>query len=76
MTSQNPLEKYFYRNHGRQIHKWVHYFDIYHRHLKRFRGKPIPWSSSVSNRGFAECGGAARPGAELIGVDIEPRCKQ
>lgn len=23
------------------IHKWDHYFDIYHRHLQNFRGRPI-----------------------------------
>ena len=37
----NPLERYFRRNHGRLIHKWVHYFDIYDRHFSRFRGRPI-----------------------------------
>ncbi len=35
--AENPLEKYFRANTGRLIHKWVHYFDIYHRHFERFR---------------------------------------
>jgi hypothetical protein len=35
------LEKYFRASTGRLIHKWVHYFDIYHRHFERFRGRPV-----------------------------------
>ena len=41
MTGQSPLETYFRANTGRRIHKWVHYFDIYHRHLERFRGRDV-----------------------------------
>jgi len=37
----NDLEKYFYNNPGRLIHKWLHYFEIYDSHFKRFRGKEI-----------------------------------
>ena len=36
--ASNPLREYFEANDGRVIHKWMHYFDIYHRHLQRFRG--------------------------------------
>jgi hypothetical protein len=36
----NPLLAYFLDNPGRLINKWMHYFDIYHRHLARHRGKP------------------------------------
>jgi len=39
VTADNPLEKYFRDN--RLIHKWMHYFDVYHRHFERFRGQPI-----------------------------------
>jgi len=37
----NDLEAYFRDNTGRQIHKWHHYFEIYDRHLARFRGTDV-----------------------------------
>ena len=36
---RNPLEAYFFANPGRLIHKWHHYFEIYHHHFERFRGR-------------------------------------
>jgi hypothetical protein len=33
----NDLEKYFRQNDKRFINKFVHYFDIYDRHFKRYR---------------------------------------
>ena len=41
MKKGNPLERYFYDNKGRLIHKWLHYFDIYDRHFAPYRGKQI-----------------------------------
>lgn len=38
-VSSNPLSEYFYRNPGRGIFKWHHYFEIYHRHFSAFRGR-------------------------------------
>ena len=70
----NPLEEYFRSNEARLIHKWTHYFDIYHRHLQAYRGKPV----TIVEFGVAR---AARslmwrdyfgPKARLIGVDINP----
>ena len=40
MGGVNPLESYFRNNESRLIHKWLHYFDIDHRHFERFRGRP------------------------------------
>lgn len=37
----NPLWQHFIHNTGRTIHKWHHYFDIYHSHFQRYRGKPV-----------------------------------
>ncbi|HZI83760.1 MAG TPA: class I SAM-dependent methyltransferase [Casimicrobiaceae bacterium] len=34
----NDLRAYFEANPGRMIHKWLHYFEIYERHLARYRG--------------------------------------
>jgi len=72
----NPLETYFRSNQGRQIHKWVHYFDIYHRHFQPYRGKPITVVEfGVSHGGSLEMwrhyfGSQAR----IVGVDINPKC--
>ncbi len=34
----NPLAEYFNANDKNIIHKWIHYFDIYHRYFQRFVG--------------------------------------
>jgi 23S rRNA U2552 (ribose-2'-O)-methylase RlmE/FtsJ len=73
----NPLEAYFRSNQGRLIHKWLHYFDIYHRHFQRYRGKPITVVEfGVSHGGSLQMwksyfGAQAR----IFGIDINPRCK-
>lgn len=73
----NPLEKWFASTQGRQVHKWKHYFDIYHRHLQQFRGRKV----KIVEFGVS-LGGSAQmwheyfgPRAKLYGIDIEPRCK-
>jgi cephalosporin hydroxylase len=77
MRKANPLEKYFRENQGRLIHKWMHYFDIYDRHFSSFRRKPITvLEFGVSYGGSLQMwkkyfGRKAR----IIGVDIDPRCK-
>jgi hypothetical protein len=41
----NPLEQFFDGNHsGPGIWKWRHYFEIYHRHLAKFRGQEIQFA--------------------------------
>ena len=73
----NPLEEYFYNNEDRIIHKWLHYFDIYHNHFKKYRNKKVTilefgvfhggslqmWKNYFGKR------------ARIIGVDINPECK-
>lgn len=74
--SENPLLKYFRRNDKRLIHKWMHYFDIYDRHFRRFRGKKIVVLEFGVNQGGSlqmwrhYFGRRAR----IYGVDIDPRC--
>ena len=74
--SKNPLERYFYENQGRLIHKWLHYFDIYDRHFAPYRGKPITVVEfGVSHGGSLQMwkkyfGRKAR----IVGVDINPEC--
>lgn len=73
---KNPLERYFRKNQGRLVHKWLHYFEIYHRHFSPFRGKEVTVVEfGVSHGGSLQMwkryfGRRAR----IIGVDIDPRC--
>ena len=74
----NPLETYFKKNDDRLIHKWHHYFEIYHRHFERFRGtKPVVLEFGVSQ------GGSLRMwrdyfgrGTKIYGADIHPRSRE
>jgi LmbE family N-acetylglucosaminyl deacetylase/glycosyltransferase involved in cell wall biosynthesis len=76
--SKNPLANYFYANKKNIIHKWPHYFEIYHQYFQRFtdtecviveigvaRGGSLKmWQSYFGKR------------ARIIGVDINPECKK
>ena len=73
----NPLEYYFLNHRGRRIDKWQHYFEVYHRHFERFRGRrPVVLEIGVWHGGSLQMWkkyfGA---GARIIGVDIDERCK-
>ena len=74
--AENPLEKYFRANTDRVIHKWIHYFDIYHRHLERFRGRPVVILEFGVNQGGSLQMWRHYFGrkATIYGVDIDPRC--
>lgn len=73
----NPLARYFEYNEGRLIHKWDHYFDIYHRHFARFRNRNVTiLEIGVSHGGSLQMwknyfGESAR----IVGVDIDERCR-
>ena len=62
---------------GRLLYKWHHYFDIYHRHFAKFRNKKI----TVVEVGVFHGGSLQMwkeyfgKNARIIGVDIDPRCK-
>lgn len=76
--NDNPLTKYFRSNKGHLIHKWIHYFDIYHEHFQKFQKKPVViLEFGVSHGGSLQMwknyfGRKAR----IIGVDINPECEQ
>jgi len=77
-TSHNPLENYFYTNRKNIIHKWAHYFDIYHSHFKSFIDtKCVVLEIGVSMGGslqmWKQYFGAE---AKIYGVDIQPACKK
>lgn len=71
------LHRYFLANPGKRIRKWMHYFDIYERHLARFRGtSPVMVEIGVKDGGslgmWREYLG---PGSRVVGIDIDPSCK-
>ena len=76
--SDGFLHKYFLNNSHKRLNKLVHYFDIYERHLERFRGtSPVMVEIGVHGGGslamWKEYFGA---GTKVIGIDINPDCKQ
>ncbi len=77
-TNGNDLLRYFENNPGRLIHKWMHYFEIYERHLSRFRNQEV----HVVEIGVSQGGSLQMwksyfgDNAYIYGVDIKKRCKQ
>ena len=77
LMADNPLESYF-KSHtiGRGIWKWNHYFKIYDRHLRKFRGRKV----NILEIGIYSGGSLDMwrsyfgDGATIYGVDIEPSC--
>lgn len=73
----SDLRAYFEANPGRLIHKWLHYFEIYERHLARFRNTEV----TVVEIGVYHGGSLQMwkhyfgAGARIVGVDHNPRCK-
>lgn len=74
----NDLEKYFLNNTGNIIDKWKHYFEIYDRHLSKYRGTDV----HIMEIGVYHGGSLQMwkyyfgPKAKLYGVDINPNCKK
>lgn len=71
----NPLYALFLAGRdGLLLDKWVHYFDVYHRALEKYRGT----SPRVLEIGVYKGGGLALwrsyfgPGAVVVGIDIDP----
>jgi cephalosporin hydroxylase len=74
----NVLKKFFYdRNVGPGIWKWDHYFDIYERHFRRFRNRPV----TIAEIGIYSGGSLDMwqyyfgSQARIVGIDIEPDCR-
>lgn len=74
----NDLEKYFHSNNDRLINKWHHYFDIYDRYFNKYRGTNVVFLEI----GIFQGGSLQMwknyfgPKARIIGIDINPDCKQ
>jgi hypothetical protein len=73
----NDLEAYFLNNPGRQIDKWMHYFEVYDRHFTRFRDREVV----ILEIGVFQGGSLQMwkhyfgQKARIYGVDMDPRCK-
>lgn len=77
-SSFNELDCFFYCRNHRLIHKFVHYTEAYDRHFSQYRGKKV----KVLEIGVSK-GGSLQMWkhyfgvyAEIIGVDIDPSCKE
>jgi hypothetical protein len=74
----NPLRDFFNRHRqGRGIWKWDHYFDVYHRHFSRLRGREtyvleIGNYSGGSLEMWCDYFGSK---AHIYSVDVESACK-
>jgi hypothetical protein len=73
----NDLQAYFEANPGRMIHKWRHYFEIYERHVSRYRGTDVV----LVEIGIYQGGSLQMwkhylgPRAQIWGIDVNPVCK-
>ena len=77
-SESNPLTDYFNAHtEGPGLWKWLHYFDIYHRHFQKFIGKEV----HVLEVGIYSGGSLGMwreyfgKGCRIYGMDIEPACK-
>ena len=70
----SDLESYFLHNPGRLIHKWMHYFEVYERHLSRYRGTDVHLVEiGVAHGGSLEMWrNYFGPRAKLWGIDVDP----
>lgn len=74
----SPLRWYFDHNDGRMMHKWLHYFPIYERYLKPYRGRPVTMLEIGVSHGGSLQMWRHHLGrrATIVGIDIEPRVAQ
>jgi hypothetical protein len=76
-SASNPLLDYFNAHtEGPGLWKWLHYFDIYHRHFQRFVGQKI----NIVEIGIYSGGSLGMwrsyfgPQSHIYGIDVEPAC--
>jgi len=74
----NEFLKFFNKNNKKDLHKWLHYFDIYEENFSKFKKKKI----TILEIGIAK-GGSLRmwnnyfsSDSTIVGIDINPGCKK
>ena len=74
----NEFLKFFNKNNKKNLHKWLHYFDIYEENFSKFKKKKI----TILEIGIAK-GGSLRmwknyfsSESTIVGIDINPECKK
>ncbi len=74
----NDLRKFYENNTNKNLNKWKHYFEIYDENFSKYRNKKITLLEIGVFRG-----GSLKmwqnyfgPQAKIIGIDIDPHCKQ
>lgn len=74
----NDLEKFYLNNSHNDLNKWKHYFEIYDENFSKYRNKEI----TIIEIGVFR-GGSLKlwrnyfgSQAKIIGLDIDPSCKQ
>lgn len=74
--SKSDLARIFYSHDGRTAHKWLHYFEVYERHLQQYRGRDVKFLEiGVSEGGSLEVWRKYfGPGATIFGIDVNPHC--
>jgi hypothetical protein len=71
------FEQMFLSHSGRRVDKWRHYFAIYDRHFAELwtRARRI-LEIGVDHGGSLQLWKRYFPNAEIVGVDIDPRCAE
>lgn len=74
----SEMERFYLTGEHNRSFKWLHYFEIYNRHFAKYIGKDITIMEIGVNKGgslqiWKKIFG---PGTKIIGVDINPECKQ
>ncbi len=72
--SSGHLRRYFDRNDGRMVHKWLHYFPIYEAHLEPYRGRDVRLLEIGVSHGGSLQMWRNYFGADstIVGVDVAP----
>ena len=74
----NEFIKFFNKNNKKDLHKWLHYFDIYEENFSKFKKKKI----TILEIGIAKGGSLRMWGnyfssdSTIVGIDINPKCKK
>lgn len=76
--ADNDLWKFYINRKHRCIDKWLHYFAVYDKWFKDFRGKDIVFVEiGVQNGGSVQMWkDYFGKNVKIIGIDIDERCKQ